>query len=189
MKRFTNEMRRKILSMEFNNMELCEVLWKEYEPYLRKICNFRLSDYPDEAEDVIGEAYLALCDVLNSGQELKNPKAWLYGTVNNYIKIKYIEIDRNKHCVNLDNVNYKLCYDVDFDSARIDEDALDKIKDDILESLDEEDRAILSLYYEEHHHFKEIARILNSTESAVKQRHYRMKRKVKELIKEKLENL
>lgn len=73
---------------------LFEDLWKECEPSLRGICNRKLSSYTSEIDDVTGDTYLALCNAVSKGVEIENPKAWLYGTLNNIIKLKYAELDR-----------------------------------------------------------------------------------------------
>ncbi|MGN1420985.1 MAG: RNA polymerase sigma factor [Eubacterium sp.] len=178
------------MSTNTEGMELCEALWNEYEPKLRRICNYKLSAYPSEIDDVIGDTYLALCNIINSGITLKNPRAWLYGTLNNIIKLKYTELDkRKKKYVHLEKVEHELFYDVNFDDIEISDEVLDKIKDDIYDELLGSEKTLLILIYTKKLKFKEIAKILNSTEAAVKQRHYRLKRKIKMLAKEKLKKL
>ncbi|MGN1122894.1 MAG: RNA polymerase sigma factor [Eubacterium sp.] len=175
------------MSADTKDMELCEALWNECEPSLRKICNYKLSGYPSEIDDVIGDAYLALCDIINSDIELKNPKAWLYGTLNNLIKLKYTELDsKKKKYIRLESVEHELFYDIDFDETKISDELLDEIKDSIYDELLGSEKTLLILIYTKKLKFKEIAKILNTTEAAVKQKHYRLKRKVKIIAKEKL---
>lgn len=169
------------------DMALCEALWNEYEPSLRNICNYKLSGYPSEIDDVIGDTFLALCDAVNNGIEIKNPKAWLYGTLNNLIKLKYTEMDkRKKKIIRLESVEHKLFYNIDFDETKLSDEALEQIKDSIFDELLGSEKTLLILIYTKKLKFKEIAKILNSTESAVKQKHYRLKRKIMKLVQEKL---
>lgn len=171
------------------NRELSNELWKEYEPNLRNLCNYKLSSYPNEVDDVISETYLALCSAIDKGVEIQNPKAWLYATVNNQIKLKYSEIDRKKRIyINLDSVEHKLFYNVDFDEKQLNEETIKRLKDDILEELVDSEKTLLILIYDRKIKLKEIAKILNTTEAAVKQKHYRLKRKIKKLAKELLKN-
>lgn len=172
------------------SMELCEALWNKYEPSLRKICQYKLSGNLSEVDDVIADAYLALCDAIKSNAEISNYKAWLYGTVNNLIKLKYAEINkRKKTYVRLESVEHKLFYDVDFDDFDLTDELLDGIITDILQQLLDSEKTLLILIYIKKLKFKEIAEILDTTEDAVKQKHYRLKRKIKRLAKEKMEKI
>lgn len=172
---------------ENNDMELSKVLWEEYEPNLRRICTYKLSSYPDEVDDVIGETYLALCNAIDKGIEIQNPKAWLYGTLNNQIKLKYSEIDRKKKIyIRLESVEHELFYNVDFEKDELSEEIIETLKDDIFDELIEAERTLLVLIYKKKIKLKDVAKILNTSEAAVKQKHYRLKRKIKKLAKEKL---
>lgn len=178
------------MSSNIKDMELCEALWNEYEPCLRRICNYKLSGYPSEIDDVIGDVYLALCDKINGSIGIDNPKAWLYGTLNNTIKLKYAEIDRKKKkYVRLESVERELFYSIDFDEVEISDDLLNEIIDEIYQELLGSEKTLLILIYTKKLKFKQIAEILNTTEGAIKQKHYRLKRKIKMLAKEKLKNL
>jgi RNA polymerase sigma-70 factor (ECF subfamily) len=175
------------MRIENEDMELSKVLWEKYEPSLRRLCNYKLSSYPDEIDDVIGETYLALCNSINKGTEIQNPKAWLYGILNNQIKLKYSEIDRKKKTyIRLESVEHELFYNVSFDEETLSEDIIENLKDDIFDELIDAERTLLILIYDKKIKLKDVARILNTTEAAVKQKHYRLKRKIKKLAKEKL---
>lgn len=171
------------------NMELSKVLWEEYESSLRKICDYKLSNYPDEVDDVIGETYLALCNAIDKDMEIQNPKAWLYGTLNNQIKLKYTAINKKKRTqIQLDSVEQELFYDIDFDETELNENTIEQIKDNVFDELIDSEKTLLVLIYEKKLKLKEIAKILNTTEAAVKQKHYRLKLKIKKLAKEKIKN-
>ncbi len=172
------------MSTDTKDMELAETLWKEYEPNLRKICSYKLSGYPSEIDDVIGDTYLALCNAVDKGVEIENPKAWLYGILNNMIKMKYTEINRKKkYCIRLENVENSLFYDIDFDAYELSDEILEDVKDNIFDELLESDKTLLTLIYDKKLKFKEISKILDISEVAVKQRHYRLKRKIKKIAK------
>lgn len=175
------------MNTEEQNMGLSETLWKEYEINLRKICNYKLSGYPTEIDDVIGETYLALCNAIDKGTEIRNPKAWLYGTLNNRIKLKLTDINRKKKTnISFYRVENKLFYNINFDEKNLSEEIIEKLKDDVFDELFDSEKTLLVLIYDKKIKFKKIAEILNTTESAVKQRHYRLKRKIKQLAKEKI---
>ena len=175
------------MNTDTKDMSLSESLWKEYEPYLRSICNYKLSSYPSEVDDVISDTYLALCNYISKGIEINNPKAWLYGTLSNIIKLKYSELDRKKKAyIRLESVEHELFYNIDFDRQELSDEILNSIKDEIVNDLLDSEKTLLIFIYEKKLKFKEIAKILNTTEAAIKQKHYRLKRKIKKLAKEKI---
>lgn len=177
------------MQIENKDMELSKFLWEEYEPNLRIICNHKLSGYPNEIDDVIAETYLALCNKIDKEIEIENPKAWLYGTLNNQIKLKYAEINKKKKTyIRLENVEHELFYNVDFDEKELSEETIEKVKDDVLDELTDAEKTLLVLIYEKNIKLKEVARISNTTEAAIKQKHYRLKRKIKKIVKEKMKN-
>lgn len=178
------------MNTDVNNAQMCEKLWNEYEPTLRKICQNRLASCPSEIDDVISETYFALCRNIDSGELIHNPKAWLYGTLNNIIKTKYSEINKiRKNQISLTNRENELYYNVDFDGEKISYELIEKIKYSIIEQLDVSEKNLIDLIYVKRLKFKEVADILNISESAVKQKIYRLKRKIKLIAKKKIEKL
>lgn len=177
------------MKTDTNNTVLCEKIWNECEPLLRRICNIKLSSHPSEIDDVIGDTYLALCNALNSGASIRDYKAWLFGTVNNLIKMKYTELNKiKKTLINIDNVEHELLYSINFSDVTLNDEIIEMIKQEIIDELSGSERTLLILIYTKRLKFKEIALILNTSENAVKQKHYRLKLKIKKLVKEKLKN-
>lgn len=176
------------MNLESKNKNYCENLWKEYEPNLRKICSYKLASCPSEIDDVISNTYLALCKSINKGEIIDKPKAWLYATLNNFIKLKYAEMDKRKRVfVPLDAAEHELYYDVDFENVELDDDLIEQLRHEVLEELSVSDRTLYLLIYNKKLKFKNIAKILNSTESAIKQKHYRLKRKIKKIVRKKID--
>lgn len=91
--------------------EICENLWNEYEPQLRKICRVKLRSCPDEVDDVMSEVSLALCKQIEKFGKPEKPKQWLYATFNNIINLKYrkyINKRKNKKTLKTKISNYRL---------------------------------------------------------------------------------
>ena len=84
--------------------EICENLWNEYEPQLRKICRVKLRSCPDEVDDVMSEVSLALCKQIEKFGKPEKPKQWLYATFNNII----INKRKNKKTLKTKISNYRL---------------------------------------------------------------------------------
>ena len=169
-------------------LKLCEEPWYEYEPYLRKYCTNKLSGSVQEVDDVISQAFLILCKAVHKNSQISNPKAWLFGTVNNIIKDKYTEINELKNSeVSLES--YELPYEFDYIDKLIKDKDINAILDEIMDTLSEDEKKLISLFYEMGLSYKEIAQIYDSNEFAVKQRSYRLKKKIKKMARAKLEKL
>lgn len=172
---------------EHSQIELCDSLWKLYEPQLRKYCSYKLSSHPSEVDDVISETYFALCKAISNDVDILNPKAWLYGTLNNQIKLKYSELKRIKKLnVSFDSVEHELLYNIDFDTAKLSDELIEQLQKEVVNELSESEKVLISLIYEKKTKYKDIATIIGSTESAVKQKHYRLKKKIKSIVKTKM---
>lgn len=169
--------------------ELCRQLWDEHEKSIRKLCEFKFSGNPDEVDDVVSETYLVLCNTVRRNVKIKNPKAWLYGIVNNVIKTKYREIktQRERQLV-FSELTVDLSYNIDYLDAMISDDDIEIMRSEIESELDDKERELLDYVYEKHLTSKQIAEIRNSTETAIKQRRFRLIRKIKEMAKEKSKN-
>lgn len=178
-----------IISMQ---KELCEKLWNECEEKLRRICRIKLSGYPDEVDDVISDTYLILCEAITQNRIPDNPKAWLYGTLNNRIKMKYTEINKKLKLVeSLDDNSGKtalLKFEPNFSFEKVSDEIIDKIKDELFSELTSDEQLLYHYVYDKKMKMKDIAKLLQSNEFAIKQRHYRLCNKIRKKAKEKIEN-
>lgn len=179
---------------ENDKNQLCEEIWNKYEPKVRKICEYKLTSCPDEIDEVVSQTFLALCIKL-SEDTIENPQAWLYATANNLIKMTYESQNRNKKkIVSLDvviteaNEHHNLIYSNDFLDKKLSNDQIDILKAQVEAELDYDELALIHLVHKKHLKYRKIAEMMNSTESAIKQRSYRLRGKVKEIAKEKIKN-
>ncbi|MDD6021933.1 MAG: sigma-70 family RNA polymerase sigma factor [Oscillospiraceae bacterium] len=65
------------------NKKIVNELWQEHEPYIRKLCTYKLKSLPDYVDDCIQDVFLALSDALHKGKVIEYPKAWLTKVANN----------------------------------------------------------------------------------------------------------
>ena len=171
--------------------KIAQELWDEYEPVIRRLCYKRLSSSPQEAEDVVSEIYLALLNALYDGRVITSPKSWLYSTGRNLINKKYEEINRRKkRFVSLNDINYyhRLYYEVDMLEPVVSDEEIMNIKKEIEGELTNDDNVLLDLIYRKKNKHKKIAKKLETTEDAITQRNYRLKRKVKGKAHRKMED-
>lgn len=174
---------------EENTEEYFEALWNEYEPAIRRLCRRKLTGNRADVDEIVAQTYLNLCEAVAAGKTINNPKPWLYGTANNLIKRKYAEIKKyNQMNRTLSPSSYELAYDFDYlDKIITDEDILE-LKKSIEEELNENERLLLKFVYEDKLKTRDIAKIINTSEFAVKQRRYRLNKRIKELAKDKIKN-
>ena len=71
--------------MDYNKKMVTE-LWQEHEPYIRRLCTYKLKSLPDYVDDCIQDVFLYLSDAINKGKTIEYPKAWLTKVANNKIK-------------------------------------------------------------------------------------------------------
>lgn len=164
---------------------ICTELWNEYEPQLRKICRVKLRSCPDEIDDVISEVFLALCQKTDKDGLPEKPKPWLYGTLNNIINLKYREVYKIKEKQeSIENKDFELPFEENGIEEKIDEIYNNEIKDKLKSFLSEDEYQIINYIYFKKLKMKEIAALLGSTESAIKQKHYRICNKLRKAAKE-----
>lgn len=161
----------------------CAELWNKIEPGLRKLCIAKLQSAPDEIDDIIAEAFLALCKKVSESGMPENPNAWMYSTVNHLIISKYRKQQQDKS--KIVNINSFNGLPLDYDLAKEIEDRLllERLKDVLEKELSEQEKLLLRLIYDDELKMKEIADILHTTETAVKQKHYRLSKNIRNIAK------
>lgn len=178
--------------LEIDNYSINK-LWNECSRGIKKLCEIKLHSDPEAAEDVYGEVYVAFLQALKSGREITYHKAWLYKVANNLIAKKYEEIKRYKEvfiCFDDLKANLvELSVDIDYTDAIISDNVIELIADNIMDELKKEEQTILTCYHYDNMSIKDIAERIGKTESAVKQQHYRLCRKIKKRAKDKIENV
>lgn len=172
--------------------KLAQEIWAEYEPGIRSLCYRKLSGYPQEAEDVVQDVGVALLTALNENRVIRNRRAWLYGVANKLISKKYEELkDRRKKYISFSDFYYchRLSYEMDMLEPKINDERIDKAKKEIEDQLSDEDNELLDLIYKKGITHRKIARKYKTTESAVKQRSYRLRKNVKVMAHDKIKEI
>lgn len=169
-----------------NIMEDCE----QYREKLIRYCLQYFDCEYEYAEDCVQDAYVALYDNLTRGIKIYNYQAWLYKVMINY-KNKTIKdkIKRNEHDFN-DNeekdtmLNNTLSYEPDYLEILISDNEIKKRAIKVLSSLNESDRQLYVEYYCNNTKLKDIAVQMNIPNNTIKKRHERLKKQLKQKIKE-----
>jgi len=144
------------------------------------IC-YRITNDPDDAEDVLQEAFLSAFRNLRSFKGESSFGAWLKrivvnSSINHVKKNKVIFTQLDGHDAEHESMGI-------LDNEIILE--IDRIKD-ALQQLPDGFRTVLSLYLFEGYDHREIASILGITESTSKSQYNRAKKRLKEILKERI---
>jgi RNA polymerase sigma-70 factor (ECF subfamily) len=155
-------------------------LYKQYSKAMFNIC-YRITNDPDDAKDVLQEAFLSAFRNLRSFKGESSFGAWLKrivvnSSINHVKKSKIIFTQLDGHDAGHESVGMH-------DNEIILE--IDRIKD-ALQQLPDGFRTVLSLYLFEGYDHREIAGILGITESTSKSQYNRAKKRLKEILKERI---
>ena len=160
-------------------------LWNEYHEFIENFCSYKLQSMPDVIEDCIQDVFFDLYKALEKGVEIKYPKAWLTVVANNKIKDLYTRRTKEtENTVSLNmilemNIMNEVPYSVDIGIS--DEEIL-RQKENILNTLTEEELYILNLRITEDKSFSEIAEFLNISEGNARIRFFRIKKTIIDYI-------
>lgn len=160
-------------------------LWQEYEPYMRKLCTYKLKSLPDYVEDCMQDIFFDLSDALNKGKVIQYPKAWLTKVANNKIKDIYTQSSNDaKRLVSFDNGSFENTYfGVVYDEPfAISDEQISVLREKVVNMLGEEERQLLYDRYTLKKAVSAIAEEHNTTENNIYQKIFRLKQKTKMLI-------
>ena len=167
------------------NKKMVNELWQEHEPYIRKLCTYKLKRLPDYIDDCIQDVFLDLSDALNKGNVIEYPKAWLTKVANNKIKDIYAQEKKESEKIVLfesKNLNSSYYGVVNDEYFTIEEDQIPVLKEKVINMLDDKEQQLL---YDRHTLKKSISVIAkehNTTENNIYQKLFRLKQKTKMLI-------
>lgn len=172
--------------------QMVETLWKEHEPYIRKLCEFKLQSIPDRIDDCIQEVFLALSVAMHNRMTIKSPKAWLTKVTINKINDIYKEIRaKNDRLVSLTDELAATIPDsktVDFDDPLFSEEDLLSAKNSFLKTLSPEEKELFRDRFVLKEKAKTIAAKHGTTESNIRKRIFRLRNKAKEYTKAYVKN-
>lgn len=179
--------------MRNNIDEIFELYYSEHFDYVKRFCYYKLADYPDYADDCIQDTFRVLFEKLSENIEFKYVRAFLIKTASNFIKLKYRQINQEKNkCVSIDSNEINIPYEQSF-FEHISDEMILCMKDEIISSLTEDERDLLNKtcknYKNSYMTTKELAMEYSCSETAIRQRIFVIRRKIKAIVKEKTDNL
>lgn len=163
----------------------CEELWVEHEQYVKNVCKAKLHGYEIEYEDAVADVYLAFCNQIVKKGFPENTKAWLFCILRNIIKEKYRKKQKYQETfVDVDTDSIEIPSQHDFVDDIIINERLEKVNK-IIPTLKRSEQIILKHTYFSKRSMKDIAKQLDSTENAVKQKRYRICNNMRKMLDQK----
>ena len=168
--------------------KLCEQIWCDYEAYIRKFCEYKLQSQKDLVDDCVNDVFLSLLETLKNNKEITYPKAWLTRVANNKITDIYRNNEKQSErevALNEETVTKSYCDTYNF--QKVTDEQIGKIKENVLNELDEIERNLIECYYTKNMKIKDLASEFNLSESNVKQKLFRARKSIIYLSKKELE--
>ena len=149
-----------------------------YEQYKNMVYRLAISylKNPIDAEDIVQNVFLKLHKNLSKFDSEEYLKNWLIKVTINECKTNLLSFYKRKVRLFIND-----------EEESIKDNTKNKEVMNSIFLLPKQDRLIIHLYYYENYKVKEIAKILNMKENAVKQRLFRDREKLKDILKEELE--
>ena len=144
---------------------------------LIKYCNVRMGDARASADDCVQEAFLVYYNRLLSGEQIENPRAYLYRTADNFVKRAVESYSKTvKHTVPLEQASELQSDVLSFIAENTDYDSL---AEKLLDSLSDREKQFYRLKYTEKLSLSEIAKLLDISPSAAASSRLRLQIKEK----------
>lgn len=160
-------------------------IWTEHEPYIRKLCSYKLKSLPDYIDDCIQDVFLDLSDALAKGKTIEYPKAWLTKVANNKIKDIYTQAKKDAErlvCIDSQTFDNTYCGVVYDEYFQIKDEEIPILKEKVINMLDDKEQQLLYDRYTLKKSISVIAEEHNTTENNIYQKLFRLKQKTKMLI-------
>lgn len=179
------------------NIKHCKKLFNKYYDEniekIKKYCYFKLSDYPDYAEDCVQDTFRVLYEELLKGKSFKYITAFLVKTAGNFVNLKLRDIDKQKNKnISIEGNELELLYEQNFFNDVPDELIL-KYKDEIISSLEEEEQILLGktckYLNDSYRTTKQLAVEYSCSKTNIRQKIYVLRNRIKAIAKEKTKNL
>ncbi len=154
---------------------------------LIKYCAARMGDARIQADDCVQEAFLVFYNKLLNGEEIRNPRAFLYRTTDNFLKqaVARYAREQKRHVPLEDAEALAAAQPIPFSEQEPDYEACARA---LLETLSEAEQTLYRLKYMEKRSLREIAELLDITPAAAAKRTSRLRAAVRERLSQTLQD-
>lgn len=164
--------------------KLLEEYCQNYKTSLYKYAYLRTGHDKDAAEDCVQEAFMVIYKRLCKGEEFSQPKAFLYRTVDNFVKEHLRDLQKRKKiedATTKDNAFFELPV-----FQNLDEHTENEIINAVFKEMSDKEKVIYRKRYIEKCNVRDIANEYNISVSTVTTRLYRIRQKAEETVKREL---
>ena len=165
--------------------KLLDEYCQNFKTSLYKYAYLRTGHDKDAAEDCVQEAFMVIYKRLCKGEEFEQPKAFLYRTLDNFVKEHNKSVKKQKEiqdAVNYDSAVFELPI-----LTNLNEQSEDEIIKIVFNAMQDKDKVIYRRRYIDKCSVGEIAKEYGISVSAVTTRLYRIRQKAEEIITAELE--
>lgn len=166
-----------------NADKLLEDYCRQYKEILYKYAYLRTGHDKNAAEDCVQEAFMVIYRRIKKGEEFKEPKAFLYRTVDNFIK-KHLRDEKKRQKIS-EAVVPEVTSQWDI-LDRLAPETEEEIINAALSEMNDTERIIYRRRYIENKNVKEIAQQYHLSVTAVTTRLYRIRQKVEARVRQEL---
>lgn len=162
-----------------NGKLVMEEIMEDYTNYIYTIIrNFPISLSKEDIEEVVLDVFLTLWKNQSKLDGNKSMSAYISGITKNLIKYKYRQ---NKAMTNIEDYEEQL---INFSNIEfvLMQNEREKIISNELEMIKQEDRKIFIEYYYAEKSIKEISKIFNMSESKVKSKLFRVRKRLNKVL-------
>lgn len=163
-------------------------IWNAHVLEVRNYCNAKLKGRPDDADDILNDAFRLMWEKMLKDGVPPNPKAWLLATVKNLTLTEYRHTVRDKN--NLSSAPFdetvQLQYSVgDISQTLEKEEMYDELIKVLTDELSDEERLLIKYEIIDEIPQAQIAELIGKNLSATKTQIFRLKHKLRKIKREK----
>ncbi len=165
--------------------KLLDEYCQNFKTSLYKYAYLRTGHDKDAAEDCVQEAFMVIYKRLCKGEEFEQPKAFLYRTLDNFVKEHNKRVEKQKR-INESVTNETTTFELPI-LTELDEQSENEIIRIVFNAMQERDKVIYRRRYIDKCSVGDIAKEYGLSVSAVTTRLYRIRQKAEEIITSELE--
>ncbi|MCM1114716.1 MAG: sigma-70 family RNA polymerase sigma factor [Clostridium sp.] len=155
-------------------------IYNDYKSAIYKFCLVKLNGDSDSAEDCMQNTFTVFYNKLQNGQEILNPRAYLYKTASNFV-LKSIEAKAKEHSRTVPISEYEdkaidNHYEID---SSVDYELLNQKLNKL---LNPDEQQLLKLKYIDDLTIEQVAKVLCLNKQTVAKRLQRLREKIKNSI-------
>lgn len=160
--------------------DMLKQAYKNYYSDVYRFCLSILTNDRESIDDCVQETFIVLYKKYLEGEEVEYVKAFLFKTVQNFVKKRLRENTKTNQHVSLEDVTELVSQNEDMDEKL----SFDEYSRQISDALSQRDAELFKLRYIDDYSLEEIAQILNLSISVVGTRLHRLRKRLIIILKE-----